>query len=131
VAAEHPRLVEGLVTPPPMAGAAGAAGAAAAHAGGGNGDDPLRLSEANLARLALWKGHGASVRGGGGSSASTGRGPSAASAAGSLSLTRGNKRRSAVAAAAFATAPSVTTAGTRLSVAETVIARAQARKGMF
>lgn len=122
---EHPQLVEGS-SPPPTVAAAATKGQA----------DPLRLCEANLSRLALLgkKGREAASRGGRSSSGShSGRG-------GSYSY-KGGARTASVASAAGSmvvkkrcgggTAPSVTTAGTGLSVAETVIARAQARKGMF
>ena len=124
VAVEHPQLVEG--SSPPTRAAAGPKG--------GGEEDPLRLCEANLAHLALL-GKGGSARGSSrlgssnGSYRGGGRTASVASAAGSVVVTRGPKRCGATGGGL--TAPSVTTAGTRLSVAETVIARAQARRGMF
>lgn len=123
MAAEHPHLVEGLPASSPSPAREGQKG--------DNGNGALRLCEANLARLAL------APRGKGGyagsSSSSTykkggARTASVASAAGSL--VRSNYRGGG-GSHCLRPPPSVTTAGTRLSVAETVIARAQARKGMF
>lgn len=110
---EHPHFVEG--SSPPTTATKGQEG-------------PLRLCEANLARLALLgkgreaiRGNHSSHNSRGSSYEGGGRTASVASVAGSV------VKKSC----GGGMAPSVTTVGTGLSVAETVIARAQARKGIF
>lgn len=128
ITAAHPHLVEGLPTPSP------APPPSNRHKAG---NDPLRLCEANLAQLAVERerGRGTSVRGGGGSISKAGAMATASVASAAGSVLRGgghgHGHGHGQRECARAAAPSVTTAGTRLSVAETVIARAQARKGMF
>jgi hypothetical protein len=121
---EHPQLVEGS-SPPPTAAAAATNGQ----------EDSLRLCEANLARLALLgrKGREAAARGGRSSGSHSGRGGSYIYKGGARTASVGSAAGSMVVKkrCGGGMAPSVTTAGTGLSVAETVIARAQARKGMF
>lgn len=130
VAAEHPHLVEGGA---PTATSTSQRKEEMEDAK----SDPSRLSAANLARLSLLpaegKGPSSVVQRGGGGDKGSRRGraataaSSAVSAAGSL-INRGGRKKGC-----GAPAPSVSlmTAATGLSVAETVIARAQARKGMF
>lgn len=123
VAAEHPHLVEGLPC-----------GRSKKEGAGQEGDSTLRLCEANLARLALAPSRGKGGYAGSSSSADKGGARTArsvASAAGSVVVSSKYRAGGSGRSHCLRPPPSVTTAGTRLSMAETVIARAQARKGMF